>query len=842
MRRAVLIDDFSLRRGAGIAKPTGMDALLQDARFALRSFAGRPAFAVIAILTLALGIGANSAIFTVVNAVVIEPLPFPAADRLVRVTADLRGRGLTDAGMSALELFDYRDRSGVFEDIAGVYPINANLTEVDEPERVEVLLVSPSYFSVLGARPQLGRIFGPDDNHPGIQEVVVISDALWKRRFGAAPDVLGRKLRIDADWYTVVGVMPPEFRHPGRSLRTDVEMWAPTGYSATPFPPPTRGAYFLAGSIGRLKPGLSVEEAQQRLEAFTRDWPAQHPNVYPAASAWTPRVVGLQRDVIGNARTSLLLLFGAVGIVLLIACANIAGLLLARAAARQRELGIRRALGSGRGRLARLLITESLMLALCGGVLGLLIAVWGVDLLVAMVPDGLPRLSEIAISRKVVAFALATSIGTGLLFGLAPALQFSNPDVLASLKDGRSAAGSRRALRSALVVGEFALALVLLVGAALLVRSFWHLQRVETGFDGRSVLTAQLWLPQPNDPRIGKYFTHPARVALFDAAFAKIRELPGVEAVAAAQTLPLEGRRGAAAVTIEGKESESAEQVPAVQTNIVSEDFFRILGVPIVAGRAFSSADNADVGRVVIVNQELARRYFGGEDPVGRRMRFGGPTPNPRWMTIVGVSGNVRSERLDADVQPSVMMPLRQASSLSMALVVRTTGDPTRLSAAIGRSVRAADPDQPTFAVRTMDEVQSAATAPRRFSMQLLGGFALLALLLAAIGIYGVMAYLVSQRTREIGIRVALGARPSSVVRLVVAYALGLAGAGVAIGVAVASLLTRVMSGMLFQVSPTDPWTFAGITAVLFATALVAALTPARRAARVDPMVALRAD
>lgn len=821
-----------------------MESLLQDARFALRSFARQPTFALIAIATLALGIGANAAIFTVVNAVVLEPLPFPAADRLVRITADLPGLGTSDIGLSPPELFDYRDRSGLFDEISGVYPIDANLTEVDVPERVEVLLVSSTYFSVLGVHPQLGRLFGPEDNRPGIEEVVVISDALWKRRFGGAPDVIGRKLRIDADWYTVVGVAPRDFRHPGRSLRTDIEMWAPSGYIAAPFPaPPPRTAYFLRGAIGRLKPGLTVEQAQHRLDAFAAQIREQYPVDYPARGGWAPTLIPLQQDLVGGVRATLLTILGAVGIVLLIACANIAGLLLARASARQRELAVRRALGSGRVRLARLLLTESLVLSICGGALGLLLAVWGVDLLLSLVPSGLPRISEIAISGRVVGFTFGAALATGVVFGLAPALQFSNPDVLSALKDGRSpAARSRRVLRASLVVAEFALAMVLLVGAALLLRSFWRVQHVETGFDGRNVLTARLWLPQPNDPKSGKYFEHPARLALFNDVLRRVRLLPGVESAAAAQSLPLDGLRGGTTISVDGRDTEVAGQIPTVQVNLASADYFQLMGIRLLRGRTFSDVDAPKGAPVVIVNDQLAQHFFGDADPVGQRIHFGGPRSTNPWMTVVGVVADVLTDRLEQAPRPMLYLPLTQTSSLSMAIAVRTTGDPKRLTEALARAVRAADPDQPTHSVRTMDEVQAAATASRRFSMQLLGGFAFLALLLAAIGIYGVMAYLVNQRTREIGIRMALGARPGSVERLVVSYALRLAAGGVVLGIVGAGLLTRLISGMLFDVSPTDPWTFGIITLMLLATALVATLPPARRAARVDPMVALRAD
>ena len=587
-----------------------MDALVQDVRFALRTFARQPAFTLVAIATLALGIGANTAIFTVVNAVVLEPLPFAAGDRLVRVTADLPGLGASDIGVSAPELFDYRDRSGLFEEIAGVYPIDANLTEVDVPERVEVAARQPVVLLRAGraraARADLRRGGHPPGDRRGRRD----QRCVVARRFAGAPDVLGRKLRIDADLYTIVGVMPPDFRHPGRSLRTEVEMWAPSGYSASPFRAPARGAYFLSGAIGRLKPGLSPVEAQQRMDAFARQLRQEYPVDYPARAAWTPRLITLQHDVVGSVRTPLLMMLGAVAIVLLIACANIAGLLLARAAGRQRELAVRRALGSGRARLARLLLTESVLLSLCGGAAGLLLAVWGVDLLLSLVPTELPRMWEVAMSGRVLAFTLGASIATGILFGLAPAVQFSNPDVLTALKDGRSpAARSRRALRSALVISEFALAMVLLVGAALLVRSFWRLQEVNAGFDGRNVLTARVWLPQPNDPKTGKYFTFPARLALFDDILRRVRALPGVESAAAVQSLPLDGQRGSTAITIDGRDPESTGQIPAVQANLASADYFALMRIPVLRGRTFDATDNANGAPVTVINQEFARVY-----------------------------------------------------------------------------------------------------------------------------------------------------------------------------------------------------------------------------------------
>ena len=820
-----------------------MDGFLQDLRFALRSLRKHSGFTAIAIGTLALGIGANAAIFAVVNAVVLRPLPFPDADRLVRVTADAVGLGSQDLGVSAPELYAYRERTDLFEDISGVYAIDANLTEIDEPERVEVLLVSPSYFSLLGVRPQLGRVFRtPEDDVPGIAEVVVLSDSLWRRRFGGRADAIGRKLRIDSDWFEVVGVMPPGFDHPGRALRTGVDMWAPTGYRGAPFPPLARGrGYQIDGAIARLKSGVTLSGVQQHVAAFGAERRAQYPADYPARAGWTPRVVGLHDDVVGPSRTALVVILASVGVVLLIVCANIAGLLLARSAGRYRELGIRRALGAGRGRLARLLFIESATLAAGGGAAGMILAVWTRDGILSLAPTGLPRLGEVGFDARVLLFVTGVSLAAAILFGLVPAWQFSKPDLAGALKDARAASVSaRQSIRSALVVVELALAMILLTGAVLLVRSFWRVMDVNPGVDGRGVLTARLWLPQPNDPTQGRYFTHQARLPFFEEVLRRVRELPGVEAAAMVQSIPLDGQRNFGTVTIDGVVQEPSAEIPTVQGNMVSEDYFSLMRIPVRRGRVFAHTDTGAL--VVVINEEAARKYFPGQDPVGRRLHFGPPRAQPPWMTIVGVVGNVLSETLEIGPRPMVYRPLTQASSLSMGLVLRTSGDPSALAVPLARAVRAVDPDQPTFAVRPMSEVQAAGTASRRFAIRLVGGFAVLALLLAAVGIYGVLAYLVGQRTREIAIRMALGARRREVVGMVVGRALRLALTGVAIGGAASLVIGQLLAGMLFQVRPYDPWTFATVAVLLTLTAAAAAATPAARAAQVDPIAALRAD
>jgi len=827
--------------------------LLQDLRYAVRTALRDRAFTLVAVLTLALGIGANSALFTIVNAVLLAPLPFHDPAQLVRVTTDFTGQRTRDAGLSIPELFDLR-RSGVFSEIAGVWPVSANLTETEEPERVETALVEATYFTMLGVRPGLGRLFTAADGQPGITEVAVISDALWRRRFGSDPGVLGRRIRVDNDRYTIIGVAPASFRHPGRGTETAVEVWAPAGWLASPFPTqPVRRAYVLQGGLARLAPGLTPPAAQARLDAIAADLRRQYPADYPAAAGWTWRVIALQDDLVGNVRPALLLLLGAVGFVLLIACANVASLLLARSAARQREVAVRRALGAGRGRLIQQLLTESVLLSALGGAAGLLIAVWGVEALVQLSPADLSRLHGIAVNGQVLAFTAVLAIVTGIAFGLAPALHGSRVDLNRVMREStRGATASRPVarLRGALVVAEFALALVLLVGAALLVQSFWRLQGVDLGFRSQSVLTARLWLPQPNDPSSGPYFTHAARAAFYRRVLDRIAALPGVEVAGGVSALPLTGTRGRLSFRIDGR-SPDAGDTPAAEAALATPGYFRALGIGLVAGRVFDDHDTADTPPVVVVSESLARRYFAGEDPIGKRIAPGGrvvapngpqPAPPINWLTIVGVVRDVRTSSVDSDPPAMVYRTVWQASNLNLSLAIRTNADAATLAEAIRREVKVVDRNEPVFAVKTMDEVVGSALAERRFSMLLLALFAGTALVLSAIGIYGVMAYFVSQRTQEIGIRIALGASSRDLLRLVLGEGVRLAAAGVALGLVGALALTRAVSSLLYRVDPRDPWTFAALAAALTVVALVACYLPARRAARVDPICALRGD
>ncbi len=819
-----------------------MDTFFQDIRYAVRSLTKARGFALVAILTLGLGIGMNAAIYSIVDAVLIKPLSFREPDRLVRLTADFEKRGITDIGLGPVELADYRARTDLFESVAGIYAINVNLTDVDEPERIEGQLVSGNYFDVLGVTASVGQVFHQSDEIPGNAELVVISDGLWRRRFGADPLVIGRRIRLDNDFYTVVGVLPASFHHPGRNLQEEPDIYGPTGYSATPFPKPARGLPILGGAIARLKPGVSVEQASQRIDALGAALRAQNREAYPDSQGWRPRVLPLQADLVGSVESGLYVLVAAVGAVLLIACVNVAGLLLARATVRQREFAVRGAMGASRLRLIRQVLTESVVLSIAGGALGVFSARWLVSALVALIPAGMPRATEIAVNGRVLWFSLAVSVVTGLVFGLWPALQASPVAPSDSLKDSaRSMQSSRERTfaRRVLVVAEFALALMLLVTAALFVRSFVQLYSVDPGFRSAGVMTAQLWMPIPNDPSTGPYTSHAQRLPFFRESLNRIRALPGVEQAAWVTRLPLSGGRAGSLFLVEGRPVESAT-VSTVEPILATPTYFDTLGIPLVRGRTLSDDDHATAPPVIVVNNAFAKKYFPGEDPIGRRIRPGGPASTAPWFTIVGIVGDVRTTALDTTPTPQLYRSVWQASSLSMALVVRVTRDPAGISRAVVESIHSIDRELPLFAMQPMDSVLHASTAERRFAMIVVSVFASLALVLSAIGIYGVLSYIVHQRTSEIGLRMALGAEAGSVLRLVLGEGLVLAGSGIAIGLAGAWLVGQAVAGMLFGVGPMDPVSFVGISLLLTVVAVAACAVPAIRAMRIDPLVALR--
>jgi len=814
--------------------------ILSSIRYTTRTFLKTPGFTTVVILTLALGIGANAALFSVADALILRPLPFKDADHLVRVTGDLTKQGIKDVGLNIPELFDLRDRAGLFDEVSGLFPVNANLTQVDEPERIEVQLVSPGYFNLLGVTAQLGRVFGEQDYTPGITEVAVISDSLWKRRFGARPDALGKKVRLDEDMYTIIGVMPADFRHPGRSIQGEVDMWSPTGYVASPFnPKPARVGFPINGALGRLKPGISVAAAQAKLDALSASLRAENPGDYPEFRGWTLRLIPLHNDLYGNVRPALFVLLSAVGAVLLIACANVANLLLARAAVRQREFAIRTAIGASRKRIAVQMLMESITLSLLGGAVGLSFAVWSVDLLRSFVPANLPVGPVISINGNVLVFSFVVAVGTGLLFGMAPALQRFDAAYEVMKDQARGSTGDRSRLRSLLVTAEFALAVVLLISASLLIQSYRKLQDVQPGFTADHVLTARIWMPQPNIPSTGPYFEHPARVSLFRRSLEKIRALPGVADAGWVRRLPLTGQRGTSAFLVEGRPLESAD-ASTVEPSMADAGYFRAMQIPLLRGRLFTDEDDQSHPPVLIISDSFAKIFFGDDDPLGKRIRPGGRTSTAPWMTVVGVVGDVKTGALDIASLPQMYRSAYQTSSLDMALVVRTQAPPGSLAVPVRRAIRELDPNLPLFNVQPMPELMSATLVQRQFSMRLLGLFALLALLLSVVGVYGVMAYTVQQRTPEIGIRVALGAARVDVLKMVLRRGLFLTGTGVLLGVGGALGLTRYLAGLLFGISPFDPFTYAVTSIALTAAAMLACYVPARRAMHVDPMIALR--
>ena len=817
----------------------------QDLRYALRMLLKSPGFTIVAILTLALGIGANVATFSVGYAVLLRPLPYPQPEQLVRVFDDLRSSNVKNVGMSAPELWDLQDRSGVFQELSAVWPIDSDIAGGDRPVRAETLAVSPGYFTMLGIKPQLGRVFTRQDSVPGFIEAVVISDGFWRRNYGADPQIIGRTMRLDNDLYQIIGVMPAGFRHPGRTLQTDVEVWCAAGYNAPPFPvPAVRAARFIPGAIGRLKPGLTVAQAQAQLDTFVAALSRQYPNDYPVAASWATRIVPVKEDLVGPERTELFVLFGAVGFVLLIGCVNLANLLLARSSGRRREIAIRLALGAGRWRLMAQLLTESVLLSVISGLTALLTVVFFKNSILALAPASLPRLSEVHISAGVLFFAFMISIVTGLLFGLAPAVQAGNPNQVESLREGgRGSGAGRRHTRVSrvLVISEVALSLILLAGAGLLLRSFWHVLEVRPGFNPDHVVTAQIWIPVPNDPKTDPYRPTDKRAAFLMEILRRVSILPGVEeaAMGGTNSLPLAAARNGFPFTIVGRPTDS-ERAPIAEFASVTPDYFGVLKVPLLAGRNFVESDTDKSQQVVLVDQTLQRRYWPNEDPLGKQISFGGrPGTNPSF-TIVGVVGDIKSDGFDAPSAPHIYLPVRQSPGYSSVVFLRSAGNPEALGESIRHEVQSIDPNIPVFSVRTMDQIIARSMAERRFALQLLGIFAGVALLLAAIGIYGVMAYSFSQRTHEIGIRIALGAQRVDIFRMAVGEGMQLVAIGLAIGLVGAAALTRSARTMLFDVSPADPITFSAISATLAAVAFLACYVPARRATRVDPLVALR--
>jgi predicted permease len=821
-----------------------MDSFIQDIRYALRMLAKSPAFAAVAVLTLALGIGANVATFSVVYAVLLRPLPFAQPEQLVRVFDDLRGPNTPDVGMSAPELWDLQDHSGVFQDISAVAPSNSAIGGGDRVVRAESLITSPDYFSLLGTKPQVGRVYTSGDAVPGFLGPVVISDGFWRRNFGSDPNILGRKIRLDNDLYTIVGVMPPGFRHPGRTLNTDVEVWAATGFSGLPFPVPAdRSIRFIPGAIARLKPGLTVAEAQTRLDAYVSQLGRVYPTEYPAAAAWSLRLVPVKEDLVGPQRAELFILFGAVGFVLLIACVNIANLLLARSSGRRREIAIRLAMGASRARLAGQLLTESTLLSVISGVVALVTVVFLKNAIISLAPADIPRLNEVELSAGVLFFAFLISALTGVLFGLAPALQATNPNQVENLREGSRGSGAGRRhtrISRVLVVSEVALSIVLLAGAGLLLRSFWRVLEVRPGFNPSHLITAQIWIPVSNNPATDPYAAEDKRAAFLMEVFRRVSVLPGVEqtTISGNDTLPMNSGRNYSPFSIQGRPTDS-ERSPVADIAVVDTQYFSTMEVPLIAGRNFSASDTDKTGTVGVIDQTLARRYWPDENPLGQQLKFGFGA-GIQGVTIVGVVGDIKSDGFDAPSVPHIYVPLGQFAPVNAVVFLRSRGDTGNLGEAVRREVEKVNPNIPVHSVSSMDEIIARSMADRRFALELLGIFAAVALLLAAIGIYGVMAYSFSQRTHEIGIRIALGAQRLDIFRMAVGEGMQLVAIGLVVGLIGAAALTRFVRTMLFGVRPSDPVTFAATSAALAAVAFLACYIPARRATRVDPLVALR--
>src|SRR5512140_1088509 len=831
-----------------------MGTLFQDVRYGLRVLVTKPTFTIVAVLTLALGVGANTAIFSIVNAVLLRSLPFPDPDRLVRISFNNPGVGLRGVRFSVPELDDLRTQTDVFEDVSVIVFGPTNLTGAKEPEHLEMMEVSPNYFSMLGATPELGRLFGHQDFALGFAPAVVISDALWRRSYGADPGVLGRSLRLDNDLYTIVGVLSPGFRNPGSTIPA-VEVWVTCGFSGDPFPAPARNLRILPGAIGRLKPGLTLAQAQARLDTLTTNLRREFANDYPPQSKWAIEIVPLQQSLVGKVRPLLVVLMAAVILIVFVVSLNIGSLLLARASGRQQEMAVRAAMGASAGRMVRQMLTESLLLAFIGAIAGLTTAVVTLKAVLRFVPANLPRLGEVNIDWRVLGFALLISLATGLLFGLAPALHSPKAGLAGTMREGsRGSAYSAKAgrMRDALMVSQLAFAVVLMIGAGLLLETLRELLRQNPGFNASQVVTANIYLPNPNDPRLDPYHTFAQQLPFNRELLRRANAIPGVELAAITSNLPaadaINGDSAAYGATnhnsldIEDRPTESSGNLSAEVIRI-SPDYFRVIQTPLVEGRFFTEDDENGKLPVVIIDEATARRYWPDHDPVGRRLRIRlrfGPNPVNRWSTVVGVVKYIKHDGLDVDGVPHSYVPLNHFIGRSLSLVLRTSLPASTLEPQIRGAIQSVDPGLPVFNVTSMDEVLDASLASRRFSANLVAGFAGGALLLASIGIYGLLAYMVGQRTREIGIRMALGAQRGDILRMFLRKGVALAGVGIVAGIVLSAFTASMIASLLYGVRSHETAVFLIMPLLLLAVAVLASYLPARRATRVDPIVALR--
>lgn len=810
-----------------------MEGLWMDFRYGLRMLFRSPSFTVVAVGILAVGIAAGTAIFSVVNAVLLRPLPYTEPDRLVLVHESLPKLYLRAGAVSAADYWDYKEGNDVFSNIACFTTENLNLTGQGDAARIQVARVSASLFSLLGVSPKMGRLFTDDEDRPGAEAVILISERLWRAKFGSDADISGRSIKLDEKPYTIIGVMPARFQFPStdNTFSDSVDVWVPLAMTDTE--KKHRVDSFDYGVIGRLKPGVSIEQAQSDIQAVAGRMQEEHPDVYKGNIEIAASVIGLEQEMVKPVRTVLLVLFGAVGMVLLVGCANVANLLLARSQGRVKEMAIRTAVGASTRRIIRQLLTESLLLAILGGGLGLFLAWWAVDLTTKFGPGNLPRLQEVSLDARVLLFTAAVSVVTGVIFGIAPAIHCSRVNLNETLKEtgGRASGGrSSTRMRSGLLVFETASALLLLIGAGLLIASFARLLRVSPGFKPEGVVIARTSMPSSRYPKVelGK--------AMYRRVLDGIAVFPGVEAVSVASNLPL-ADDWTIGFRIEGEDQNTYH---SAGNTWVSNDYFRTMGIQMLAGRGFTDDDREGATPVIVINQAFARTIWPGEDPIGKRVRWGGW--GVEWLTVVGVVADVRALSLEKEPPPASYMPIFQVSRArrNVVFIARTSGDPAALIAAMRDRIRAVDEELPVYEIRTMNSVIAESVDQRRFAMLLISIFAWVSLLLSSVGLYAVMSNLVAQRTRELGIRVALGARGSDLLKLVVRQGAILTLGGIVLGLLCSFALTRTLTSLLFEVSPTEPAVFIMIPMLLAGVALGACLLPARRAMKVDPIVALR--
>jgi predicted permease len=819
-----------------------MNTLWQDLRYGARMLLKNPGITFVVILALALGIGANTAIFSVVDTVLLRPLPYYESDRLVFLNET--SKAMDEISISYPNFTDWRNQNQVFEKI-GVYNRNSyNLTGAGEAERIITGQVSADLFAALCVNAAIGRVFNNDEDKPGGSPVVVLGYGLWQRRFGGQASIVNQPLTLNGKSYTVIGVMPEGFQFPSR-----VEMWVPVGQLSGEASWQQRGNHPGLYGVARLKPGVSFAQAKAEMDNIGANLGKQYQDSNAGNGIGTRPLLEL---FVGDVRRALWVLFAAVAFVLLIACANIANLLLARAQSRQKEMAIRAAMGAGRWRIARQLLTESVLLALVGGTLGILIAQWGIKLILYISPDAIPRAREISLDWRVFAFTIGLSFLTGILFGLVPALQAGVVDVHETLKETGRGTSGRHWLRSSLVVVEVATTLVLLIGAGLMIRSFYRLQKVNPGFSYDHLTSFSVALPRK------KYTNNEQREQFYNRLLENLRGLPGVEASAAASGLPLGNNGWQTSFVVDGRPRPPRDQTPLMEACLVTPDYFRAMNIPLKRGRFFDDHDDRsslvgkDLSKLneiekemaalnsIVIDEEFARRYWPNEDPIGKRVVMGSEE-RPQYLTVLGVVGRVKMEGLSQDSKRvQGYFPFAQIPNGGMTVIIKAAGEPNQLIAAVRQQVKTIDPDQPIYAIRTMDDIRAESVAPERLNLTLLSIFAGIALILAIVGIFGVMSYSVTQRTHEIGIRMAIGAQPRDVFRMVLRQGMMLALIGVGFGLIGAFGLTRLMATMLFGVEPTDPATFAAIAALLTVVALVACYIPGRRATKVDPVVSLR--